>query len=97
MKRGGDAQRFWQEQGLQTTTKLKVYLGMNESVNFAQAWAHRMQFLYDCHCAGLLVDPTTRADTLKSYVPMVELLELMEHGNDACKREGDRISSILDA
>ena len=81
----------------QTAMKFKVSLGMQESVALAQACAHRMPFLFDSNCAGLLVDPTTRADTLKSYVPMVELLELMEHGNDACKREGDRISSILDA
>ena len=57
--------------------KANIVVGLDQAKILADAWAHRMQFLYNSGTAGLLDAPAAEATTMEEYVEPRESIALM--------------------
>eukprot|EP00974_Lingulodinium_polyedra_P012795 1239782-Lingulodinium_polyedra.AAC.1 len=84
--RGGEAQEWCKRNRLQQTMKFRIAdLGLDQANVLANAWAVRMQFLYDHDKAGLLAPADRRERTLATMVWPEGFVDLQEQGTESAK------------
>ena len=67
---------------LREILKANIVVGLDLATILADAWAHRMQFLYDSGTAGLLDAPAAEVATMEEYAEPRELIALMLEAGD---------------
>ena len=84
-----------QAQGLQQTMKFNIQdLGLDEANILGNAWAVRMQFLFDADTQGLLAPADRRERTLATMVWPPDFVRLQAEGTDEAKARAAEIMQI---
>ena len=93
--RGGQAQQWCKQKGLQQTQKFRIaLLAHGEAEILGNAWAARMQFLYDSDRAGLMAPMARRARTLGTMVWPEDFKHLRVHGSVQAKAYAKELESL---
>ena len=93
--RHGEAQAWCLAKGYQQTKKFPMTLGDASAKTLCQAWAARMQFLFESEKQGLFDSEALKVATMNTFVESDAFQELMEHGTDADIAFGVGIRALL--
>lgn len=76
--RDSEAALWCRTTGLQQTLQAPIALGEKVATVLVEAWATKMEFLFQAHLEGLLATPSVTDETMRSYQEPQEFTDLME-------------------
>lgn len=94
VKRRGAAQQWCKDKHLNQTLKATTTIGGEQAKIVADAWADRMQFLYDRDQEGGFTSPEKAAETLAEYTEPVEFAQLMDGAMGRVRTLGEQVRSL---
>lgn len=80
VKRKGEAQAWCKRVGLNQTFQVNMAVGAEAAKTLADAWAHRMQFLFDCASEGRFDTHASWATAMAEYQEPLDFVELASTG-----------------
>lgn len=94
VKRNSPAHAWCQERGFQSTKLFKLSLGEAESHTLGEAWAYRMEYLFNCDQEGLFATPQLATDTMAQFQEGEDFQKLAAEGGPEVQTEIRFIRSL---